>query len=99
LNSVIATEVHRRFCLDLSKQFPDYSNELWGITASDSQHGYEVWGGPPLTGPIERHGGSLRHRRLAALHAQATLLVLRTIKNRYGAGTWSRYGLWTLSIH
>ena len=23
---------------------------------------------------------------------QATLLVLRTIKNRYGAGTWCRYG-------
>jgi hypothetical protein len=92
LNSVIATEVHRRFCLDLSKQFPDYSNELWGITASDSQHGYEVWGGPPLTGPIDgtvvpcATGGSL------PFMPQATLLVLRTIKNRYGAGTWSRYG-------
>ena len=36
-NSVIATEVHRRFCLELSKQFPDYSEDLWGITASDSE--------------------------------------------------------------
>ncbi len=25
MNSVIATDVHRRFCLDLQKQFPDYS--------------------------------------------------------------------------
>ncbi len=92
LNSVIATEVHRQFCLDLSKQFPDYSNELWGITASDSQRGYEIWGGPPLTGPIDgtvvpcATGGSL------PFLPQATLLVLRTIKNRYGAGTWCRYG-------
>ena len=53
-NSVTATEVHRRFCLELGKQFPDYSEELWGITASDSQqHGYVVWGGPPATGPID----------------------------------------------
>ena len=92
LNSVVATEVHRQFCLDLSKQFPDYSNELWGITASDSQRGYEIWGGPPLTGPIDgtvvpcATGGSL------PFLPQATLLVLRTIKNRYGAGTWCRYG-------
>src|SRR5437016_2428845 len=32
-NSVIATEVHRRFCIQLAKQFPDYSDALWGITA------------------------------------------------------------------
>ena len=37
-NSVTATEVHRRFCLELGKQFPDYSEDLWGITASDSEH-------------------------------------------------------------
>ena len=36
-NSVIATEVHRRFCMELGKQFPDYSDDLWGITASDSR--------------------------------------------------------------
>ena len=52
-NSILATDVHRRFCLSLSKQFPDYSDDLWGITASDSMHGYEVWGGPPKTGPID----------------------------------------------
>ena len=52
-NSVLATDVHRRFCLQLAKQFPDYSDDLWGITASDSIHGYAIWGGPPLTGPID----------------------------------------------
>ncbi len=52
-NSVIATDVHRRFCLELARQFPDYSDDLWGITASDSQKGYVIWGGPPATGPID----------------------------------------------
>ena len=52
-NSMIATDVHRRFCLELNEQFSDYSNALWGITASDSEKGYVVWGGPPAMGPID----------------------------------------------
>src|SRR5580658_7816155 len=52
-NSVIATDVHRRFCLELNERFVDYTNALWGITASDSAKGYVVWGGPPEMGPID----------------------------------------------
>jgi hypothetical protein len=91
-NSVTATEVHRRFCIQLSKQFPHYSDDLWGITASDSQHGYVVWGGPPEIGPIDgtvvpsAAGGSL------PFLPQATLRVLKHIKDRYGSNAWSRYG-------
>ena len=91
-NSEIGTEVHRRFCLDLASRFPDYSDDLWGITASDSQRGYVVWGGPPEVGPIDgtvvpsATGGSL------PFLPQATLRVLKTIKNRYAPRTWSRYG-------
>jgi hypothetical protein len=91
-NSITATEVHRRFCIQLGKQFPDYSDDLWGITASDSQHGYVVWGGPPEIGPIDgtvvpsATGGSL------PFLPQATLRVLKNIKNRYGNQAWCRYG-------
>jgi hypothetical protein len=91
-NSVTATEVHRRFCIQLGKQFPTYSDDLWGITASDSQHGYVVWGGPPEIGPIDgtvvpsAAGGSL------PFLPQATLRVLKNMKNRYGNEAWSRYG-------
>jgi hypothetical protein len=90
-NSIVATEVHRRFCLELGKQFPDYSEDLWGITASDSMNGYVVWGGPPAVGPIDGSvipsaaGGSL------PFLPQETLRVLKTIRNRYGAA-WSKYG-------
>ena len=93
LNSKIATEAHRLFCLALAPQFPDYSENLWGITASDSQSGtYQVWGGPPELGPIDgtivpsAAGGSL------AFLPEATLRVLKNIKTRYGKGAWSKYG-------
>src|SRR5262249_56877153 len=52
-NSVIATRAHRAFCLDLAKEFPGYTENMWGITASDTQHGYNAWGGPPRPGPID----------------------------------------------
>jgi hypothetical protein len=90
-NSVIATDVHRRFCLELGKQYRDYSDDLWGITASDSNQGYVIWGGPPATGPIDgtvvpsAAGGSL------PFQPQATLRVLKTIRSRHGAA-WSKYG-------
>jgi hypothetical protein len=92
VNSQKATEAHRRFCLDLAPQFPDYSDDLWGITASDTSKGYVVWGGPPEIGPIDgtivpsATGGSL------AFLPQATLRVLHNIRNRYGSKAWSRYG-------
>jgi len=90
-NSIIATEAHRRFCIELGKTFSDYGDDLWGITASDSQKGYVVWGGPPAVGPIDgtvvpsAAGGSL------PFLPQPAIRVLRTIKDRYPKA-WSRYG-------
>jgi len=90
-NSVIATEVHRRFCLELGKQFPNYTEDLWGITASDGPKGYVVWGGPPAVGPIDGSivpsatGGSL------PFQPANTLRVLKNIRKNYGAA-WSKYG-------
>jgi hypothetical protein len=90
-NSVTATEVHRRFCLELGKQFSDYSDDLWGITASDSEYGYVAWGGPPATGPIDgtvvssAAGGSL------PFLPAATMRVLKTIRTRYPSA-WTKYG-------
>jgi hypothetical protein len=91
LNSVTATEVHRRWCLELGKQFPDYSEDLWGITASDSQQGYVAWGGPPAMGPIDgtvvpsAAGGSL------PFLPDPCLRVLKNIRNHYPAA-WCKYG-------
>jgi hypothetical protein len=92
LNSIIATEAHRIFCIELGKRFPDYNDSLWGITASDSKNGYVVWGGPPEMGPID--GTIVPSAAAGSLPflPQATLRVLHTIRDRYGAQAWSRYG-------
>jgi hypothetical protein len=90
-NSTTATEVHRRFCIELGKSFPDYSDDLWGITASDSDKGYVIWGGPPAMGPIDgtvvpaAPGGSL------PFLPEATIRVLKNIRTHYPEA-WSRYG-------
>ena len=90
-NSIVATEAHKIFCVELNVRYSDYSNALWGITASDSEHGYVAWGGPPATGPIDgtvvpaAAGGSLPF-----LPAD-TMRVLRTIHDHYPKA-WCRYG-------
>jgi len=90
-NSATATEVHRRFCVELGRSFPDYSDDLWGITASDSDRGYVIWGGPPAMGPIDgtvvpaAAGGSV------PFLPEATMRVLKNIRSRYPEA-WSRYG-------
>jgi hypothetical protein len=91
VNSILATDAHRHFCLELGKQFPDYSDDLWGISASDSQKGYVIWGGPPMMGPIDgtivpsASAGSL------PFMTQPVLRVLRNIRERYPRA-WSQYG-------
>ncbi len=91
-NSRIATEVHRRFCIELGARFPDYTEDLWGITASDSREGYVIWGGPPSMGPID--GTVVPSAAAGSLPflPSETLRVLHTIRARYSLGAWRRYG-------
>jgi len=91
-NSVLASRAHRRFCAELVHQFPQFNDELWGITASESKHGYVVWGGPPQVGPIDgtvvpcAAGGSLPFIKDESLQA------LRAMRERFGTQAWGRYG-------
>ena len=90
-NSVVASEVHRRFCVELGGQFPDYSDDLWGITASDSEKGYVVWGGPPAFGPIDGTAVPSASAGSLPFVPQASMRVLRSIRSRYGTA-WCKYG-------
>lgn len=92
-NSVTATKAHRAFCLALGKP---YSDEYWGISASDSAHGYTAWGGPDAKekgfGGVD---GSVVPNATAgslAFLPQECLRVQRALKERYGAKAWGRYG-------
>lgn len=90
-NSITATMAHREFCLSLQPKFPDYTERLWGVTASDSVTGYRIWGGPPSIGDPDgtivpcATGGSL-----VFLYPEC-MEVLRNIRERYGKA-WGNYG-------
>jgi hypothetical protein len=90
-NSVTATRAHKRFCMSLHDEFPDYSDHLWGISSSDSASGYQAWGGPPRLGRLDGSvvpcaaGGSI------AFLKEECMQVLRTIRERY-PHAWGRYG-------
>jgi hypothetical protein len=91
-NSITATKAHKLFCLSLRDKFPDYSQDLWGISASDYEKGYTAWGGPPAQGPIDGSivpcatGGSL------AFLFDDCMRVLRNIRGTWGEKAWARYG-------
>jgi hypothetical protein len=91
-NSIIATRAHREFCIDLAEKFPGYSEEIWGITASDSVKGYRAWGGPPATPDIDgtvvpcAAGGSLMFT------PDISLAALRAMRNKFGSRIYGRYG-------
>jgi hypothetical protein len=91
-NSTIATRAHKAFCLSLSREFPGYTNNVWGITASDSRKGYVAWGGPPRNPAID---GTVVPAAAAGslMFAPAiTLPVLREMRSRFGARIYGRYG-------
>jgi hypothetical protein len=91
-NSAIATEAHRQFCYSIRWRFPDYDENTWGITASDSHLGYQDWGGPPEIGHVDgtlvpcAAGGSIPFR------PKETIACLANLYNKYGLGVWKRYG-------
>jgi hypothetical protein len=88
-NSIKATRAHKAFCLSMPKW---YSEDYWGISASDYQGGYTAWGGPPKQGPIDgtvvpnAAAGSLAFVPSDCLH------VLRAMKDKWGKQAWGRYG-------
>src|SRR5258708_20707309 len=73
------------------QECPVDSADLGGFTASGSDQGYVVWGGPPGVGQIDgtvspaAAGGSL------PFLPQEAVRVLRTIRNRYPQA-WCGYG-------
>lgn len=90
-NSIIATKAHRLFCISLHSRFPDFSDSLWGVTASDAIDGYTWWGGPPPVGTID---GTLVPCAAAGslpFLPRETLLVLHTMRRRFGNKLWKRY--------
>jgi hypothetical protein len=88
-NSVIATRAHKAFCLSIPNW---YSEDYWGVTASDSVHGYTVWGGPPSRGMIDGTVVPCASAGSLAFVPGECLAVLRAMRSKSGAQAWGRYG-------
>ncbi|MBL9202174.1 MAG: hypothetical protein JNL39_16810 [Opitutaceae bacterium] len=94
-NSVLATHAHREMCIALASEFPAWGENLWGVTASDSDRGYHAWGGPPRT----RDGGRLDGTIVPCAAAgslpftpRESIAALRHMRDAFGDRVWKRYG-------
>lgn len=91
-NSVVATLAHRAFCLSLRSLYPSYSENLWGITPSDSQIGYVGWGNAFSRRDIDgtvvpcAAGGSLMFT------PSISLAALQTMRAQFGEHIYGHYG-------
>ena len=92
-NSELATRAQRQFFIDvLSKEFPEYSANIWGLTASDAVDGYKVWGAPPRD--PETDGTVVPNAPAGSLMftPDISLPALEEMKAKYGAQIYGRYG-------
>jgi hypothetical protein len=91
-NSIVATQAHREYCLSLRGMYPGYSENIWGITPSDSDIGYLGWGDYSRRRDFDgtvvpcASGGSLM------LTPEISLPALRTMQERFGSHVFGRYG-------
>jgi len=91
-NSRLATLAQRQMCIGLAAKYPHWGENVWGLSASDSAHGYVAWGGPPAHPAIDgtivpcAPGGSIPFAPAECLAA------LRTMKEQYGDLAWAKYG-------
>jgi len=92
-NCRIATRAHREWCsTDLAKQFPDYTQDLWGITSSSSPHGYTAWGGPPEHAKIDGTIVPCAAAGSLMLTPDICIPALHAMKEKYGDKIWGKYG-------
>ena len=91
-NSAVATYAHKRFCLSVRWRFPDYNDNTWGITASDSRLGYQAWGGPPEIGYIDGTVVPCATAGSMPFLPKETIACLANLYNRWGLRAWKRYG-------
>jgi hypothetical protein len=91
-NSRVATYAHRAYCLSLRGIHPHYSENLWGITASDSEIGYVSWGSPSSRDDLDgtvvpcAAGGSLMFA------PEICLPALRYMREKFGRYIYGHYG-------
>lgn len=91
-NSTVATYAFRALCLSLRGMYPSFSEDLWGVTPSDSDIGYVIWGKPTSRRDFDgtivpcAPGGSLMFA------PEICLPALRYMHEQFGEYVYGRYG-------
>jgi len=88
-NSVTATRAHKAFCLSYPQW---YTDDYWGMSASDTETGYAAWGGPPAQGNITGAVVPCASAGSLAFLPEDCLHVLRAMRAKFGKQAWGRYG-------
>jgi hypothetical protein len=88
-NSIAATRAHKAFCLGLNR---GYTEDYWGVSASDWEHGYTAWGGPPLIGPVDGSVVPCAAAGSLPFLPRDCVRVLRAMRDKFGRDAWGRYG-------
>ncbi len=94
-NSQLATIAQRQWSIDeLSKRWPTYGPNLWGLTASDSEDGYKAWGGPPAPSDDTIDGTVVPAAAAGSLAFEPRLCLdaLENMRAKYGTKAYLRYG-------
>jgi beta-glucosidase len=92
-NSVKATEAHRQFFIDvLSKEFPNYGPNVWGLTASDYVGGYVAWGAPPRHEATDGTVVPCAAAGSLMFTPDISLAALKEMKTKYGDRIYGKYG-------
>jgi len=91
-NSIAATRAQRQFFIDISKEFPTYSSNIWGLTASDSQNGYIAWGAPPRPASLDGTVVPCAAAGSLMFTPDISLAALREMKEKYGEKVYKYYG-------
>ena len=92
-NSVDATRAQRDFFIKvLSKEFPLYSENIWGLTASDYEKGYVAWGAPPRHPDTDGTVVPCAPAGSLMFTPDISLAALKEMKRRFGDKIYGRYG-------
>lgn len=92
-NSVAATRAQRQFFIDvLSREFPKYGPNIWGLTASDFAGGYTAWGAPPRDPNTDGTVVPCAPAGSLMFTPDISLAALKEMKRLYGGKIYGRYG-------
>lgn len=92
-NSIKATRAQRDFFINvLSKDFPQYGANMWGLTASDYEGGYIAWGAPPRDSATDGTVVPCAAAGSLMFTPDISLPALKEMKNKYGSKIYGKYG-------